>query len=133
MSIINVNPEAEIRTGFAPVKPGTYPVRIKEVTDRNPEKNDLKVVYEFVQPASEILGVDNEPLKGNVGSLFDYVMLDNDKQWKLRQLTEACGLPWVAYDPVVELQGRELYVVVKTELFEGEVKNKISRYVVAAK
>ena len=133
MAIINVNPEAEVKTGFAAVKPGTYQVRVKTVEDRNPEKNDLKVVYEFVQPASELCGVDGEPLKGNAGSLFDYIMLDNEKQWKLRQLTEACGLPWAAYDPLVELPGREVYVVVKTELFEGETKNKISRYVVAAK
>lgn len=133
MAIINVNPEAEVKTGFAPVKPGTYAVRIKSVEDRNPEKNDLKIVLEFTQPVSELYGIDNEPLKGNAGSLFDYIMLDNEKQWKLRQLTEACGLPWAAYDPLVELPGRELYVIVKTEAYEGEIKNKISRYVVAAK
>ena len=133
MGVINVNPEAEVKTGFAPVKPGTYQVRIKEVTDRNPEKNDLKLVLEFVQPASELLGIDNVPLKGSAGSLFDYIMLDNDKQWKLRQLTEACGLPWSAYDPLVELPGRELFVIVKNELYEGEVKNKVNRYVVASK
>lgn len=133
MAIINVNPAAEVKTGFAPVKPGTYLMRIKEVTDRNPEKNDLKLVLEFVSPASELLGVDNEPLKGNAGSLFDYIMLADDKQWKLRQLTEACGLPWQAYDPLVELPGRELKVVVKTEVYEDETRNKVSRYYVSAK
>lgn len=130
MGMINVNPAAEVKTGFAPVKPGTYLVRIKEVTDRNPEKNDLRLVLEFVAPSSELYGVDNEPLKGNAGSLFDYVMLDNEKQWKFRQLTEACGLPWAAYDPIVELPGRELSVVVKTEQYEGETRNKVTRYVI---
>lgn len=129
--MISVNPDAEIKTGFQPVKPGTYPMRIKEVTDRNPEKNDLKVVLEFVQPASELYGIDNEPLKGNAGSLFDYVGLSMDKQWKLRMITEAAGLPWVNYDAVVELPGKELNVVVKTELYEGEQRNKVARYVVA--
>jgi len=133
MAIISVNPSAEVKTGFAPVKPGTYQVRIKSVEDRNPEKNDIKIVYEFVQPASELIGIDNEPLKGNAGSLFDYIMLDNEKQWKLRQLTEACGLPWAAYDPLVELPGREVYVVVKIEEYNSEMKNKITRYVVPAK
>ena len=133
MALINVNPDAEVKTGFATVKPATYPLRIKTVEDRNPDKNDLKITFEFVQPASELLGVDNLPLKGNPGSLFDYIMLDNDKQWKLRQLTEACGLPWVAYDPLVELPGRELLAIVKTEIYENEPKNKISRYVVPAR
>lgn len=132
MAMINVNPEAEVKTGFAPVKPGTYQVRIKEVTNRNPEKNDLKVVFEYVQPASELLGVDNLPLKGNAGSLFDYVMLDTEKQWKLRQLVEACGMPWSNFDEM-DLQGKECYAIIKTELYEGETKNKINRYVVAAK
>jgi hypothetical protein len=131
VSIINVNPSAEVKSGFAPVKPGTYRMRIKEVTDRNPEKNDLKVVMEFVQSASELYGIDNEPLKGSAGSLFDYVQLDMDKQWKLRMITEAAGLPWADYDAVIELQGKELDVVVKTELYEGEQRNKVARYVVA--
>jgi hypothetical protein len=133
MAMLNVNPEAEVKTGFAAVKPGTYELRIKEVTDRNPEKNDLKVVLEFCAPTSELSGIDNQPLKGNAGSLFDYVMLENDKQWKLRQLAEACGMPWEAFDPVVEFPGKTMFAIVKTELYEGEMKNKISRYVVAAK
>lgn len=133
MAMLNVNPEAEVKTGFSTVKPGTYVIRIKEITDRNPEKNDLKVVFEFVQPAAELVGLDNLPLKGNAGSLFDYVMLDSDKQWKLRQLTEACGLPWQAFDPLLEFPGKEVSAVVKTEAYEGEIRNKISRYVVPAK
>lgn len=128
--LVRVNPEAEISAGFEPVKPGTYRMRIKEVTDRNPEKNDLRIVLEFVSPASELLGLSGEPLKGLPGSLYDYIMLDSDKQWKLRTLTEAAGLPWEDYDPTTELVGRELDVVIKTELYEGETRNKVSRYVV---
>jgi hypothetical protein len=131
MALINVNPAAEVKTGFEAVKPGTYRMRIKEVIDRNPEKNDLKVVLEFTSPVAELYGVDNQPLKGSAGSLFDYIMLDMEKQWKLRQFTEAVGLPWAAYDPIAELPGRELDVVVKTEVYEGETRNKVSRYVIA--
>jgi hypothetical protein len=133
MAIFNVNPSAEVKTGFTPVKPATYELRIKEVEDRNPEKNDLKVTFEYVAPQSELLGVDNQPLKGNAGSLFDYIMLDNDKQWKLRQLTEACGLPWIDQDFLVELPGRTCFAIVKTESYEGELRNKIARYVIPAK
>jgi hypothetical protein len=130
MGMIRVNPEAEVKAGFAPVKAGTYAMRIKEITDRNPEKNDLKVVLEFVAPASELIGLDNEPLKGSAGSLFDYIMLDFDKQWKLRMITEAAGLPWGNFDPM-DLQGKELNVVVKLETYEGEQRNKVARYVAA--
>jgi hypothetical protein len=127
--LVNVNPSVEVKSGFETVKPGTYRMRIKSVEDRNPEKNDLKVTLEFTDP-STLLGLDGQALKGQAGSLFDYVMLDNDKQWKLRMITEAAGLPWANYDPVVELPGRELDVAVKTEAYEGEQRNKVGRYVV---
>lgn len=129
MALLKVNKDAEVKAGFETVKAGTYRMRIKEVTDRNPEKNDLRIVLEHTAPASELCGLSGEPLKGQAGSLFDYIMLDNDKQWKLRMLTEACGLPWGDFDPVEDLVGRELDVVVKTELYEGEQRNKVARYV----
>jgi hypothetical protein len=59
-------------------------------------------------------------------------MLDNEKQWKLRQIVEACGMPWANLDEQ-DLVGKELFAIVKTEPYEGEIKNKVSRYVVAAK
>lgn len=130
MALINANPNAEVKS-FVAVKPGPYQMRITEVIDRNPDKNDLQIKVEHVQPASELLGVDNLPLKGMPSSVFDYIMLAADKQWKLRQLTEACGLVWGDYDPVVELPQKEITVVLKTEIYEGEVKNKVARYVVA--
>lgn len=129
MGILKVNPDAEAKT-FETVKPGTYRMRIKEVIDRNPEKNDLRISLEFVSPAIELLGLTGEPLKGLPGSLFDYVGLNYDKQWKLRQLVEACGRTWGDLDPVEDLRGLELDVVVKIEPYEGEQKNKVARYVV---
>lgn len=131
MALINVNPEAEVKAGFAPVKPGTYVMRIKEVLDRNPEKNDLKLILEFVQPVSELSGIDGQPLKGLAGGVFDYIMLAADKQWKFRQLTEACGMTWGDYDPVMELPQKELSVVLKTEEYpvgSGTFTNKVVRY-----
>jgi hypothetical protein len=129
MSLLNVNPEAEVSVGFTPVRPGTYRMRIKEVTDRNPAKNDLKLVLEHVSPISELLGIDGEVLKGNPGSCFDYVMLDFEKQWKLRQVVEAAGLPWANLD-TMDLQGKELDVIIKLEEYNGEQRNKVARYVV---
>ena len=131
MAVFNANPAAEVKAAFAPVKPGTYLMRIKDVIDRNPEKNDLKIQLEFVQPASELLGIDNKPFEGSLGTVFDYIMLADDKQWKMRQLTEACGLTWGSYDPVVELPQKELSVVLKTEVYNAITSNKVVRYVVA--
>jgi len=130
MALINVNPEAEVKTGFETVKAGTYPMRIKEIKDRNPEKNDLEVQWEHVTPVGELTGISGEPLKGQPSGVYDYIMLSPDKQWKLRMLTEAASLPWTDYDPVVDLQGVEVEVVLKLEAYEGEQRNKVARYVI---
>jgi len=130
MALLNVNPAAEVSASFESVKAGVYRVRVKEVVDRNPEKNDLKVSFEHLTPTSELVNPAGEALKGIPGALIDYVMLADDKQWKLRSLTEACGLAWQNYDPIVELPGCELDVTVKIEMYEGEPRNKVGRYVV---
>ncbi len=128
--LIKVNPAAEVSAGFEAVKATTYRMRIKEVTDRNPDKNDLEVKLEHTTPASELVGVAGLPLKGQAGQVFDYIMLAEDKQWKLRAITEAAGLPWGDYDPVIDLPGREVDVALKVEMYEGEARNKVGRYVV---
>lgn len=129
--MFKVNPDAEVKSGFPTFKPGTYTMRIKAVVDRSPEKNDFKVTLEFAD-VSQLITLDGQQFNGSVegaGNLFDYVMQDPEKQWKLRQLTEAAGLPWSDFDPTVDLIGREVQVVVKTEAYEGEQKNKVARYV----
>lgn len=131
MALLKVNPAAEAKSDFPVFQPGTYRMRIKEVQDRSPEKQDYKVTLGFVD-AAQLIKIDGTPYNGGLdgaGTLFDYVMQDAEKQWKLRQLTEAAGLPWADYDPVVDLPGKELDVKVKTELYEGEQKNKVGRYV----
>lgn len=135
MALLKVNPQAESKSDFPTFAPGTYRMRIKEVQDRsinaeNP-KPDYKVTLEFVDLA-QLVKIDGTPYNGGLdgaGNLFDYVMQDAEKQWKLRQLTEAAGLPWADYDPCVELPGKEIDVKVKTEVYEGEQKNKVGRYV----
>ena len=129
--IVNVNPNAEVSTGFSPVKAGTYPMRIVDVVDRYSDgKNDLKVTLEHITQADQLLGVDNAELKGQPARVFDYVMLDPEKQWKLRSITESAGLPWEDYDPVVDLKGKEVEVILKLETYEGNQSNKVNRYVV---
>lgn len=128
MALLNVNPAAEV-SQFEFVKAGTYPMRITKVVDRNPGKNDLEVTLEHTTPPSELYNIQGNPLKGKPSSLKDYVMLAFDKQWKLRMLVESAGMEWGDLDPVVDLLGKEVQVVVKIDTYEGEQKNKVGRYV----
>lgn len=131
MGILHVNPAAEAKSDFPTFQPGMYRMRIKEVQDRSPEKQDYKITLEFAD-VTQLVKLDGAPYTGSAegaGNLFDYVMQDAEKQWKLRQLTEAAGLPWSDYDPTVELVGKEVEVKVGTEEYQGELKNKIKRYV----
>lgn len=129
MAILNTNPAAEVSVAFETIKPGTYPMRITEVTDRNPDKNDIKIKLEYVDK-SGLVTLAGEQAK-NPGSLFDYVQLASDKQWKLRTLYEAAGLGWpTTIDPCVDLQQVEVPVTIKLEEYEGEQKNKVARYVI---
>lgn len=142
MGMLKVNPQAEASTQFPTFQPGTYRMRVKEVRDReeNPQegkepKPDYMVSLEYVDPSQLVL-LDGTPYNGSLdatGTLFDYVMKDPEKQWKLRQITEAAGLPWEDYDPCVGLLGKELDVKVKTEVYEGEQRNKVSRYIIPKK
>lgn len=134
MGILQVNPAAEAGSDFPTFQPGVYRMRIVEVTDRSIEgKADYKVKLSFADQSQLVL-LTGQAYAGSLegaGSLFDYVMQAPDKQWKLRQLTEACGLPWEAQDFTQSLVGREVDVKVKTEKYEGEDKNKVARYVAA--
>ena len=137
MAVLRVNPEAEAGSDFPTFQPGTYRMRIKEVQDRstNPDegkepKQDYKVTLEYVD-SSQLVLLSGSPYTGKIegaGNLFDYVQQAPDKQWKLRQLTEAAGLPWENFDPVEALPGKEVDVKVKTEIYEGEQRNKVARY-----
>lgn len=124
---VTVNPDVQ-NTSFESVKAGTYLVTIKEIKDRNPAKNDLEIRYEHVAQASELPGLDGEPIKGQPSGLYDYVMLAPDKQWKLRQLVEAAGLMWNDFD-TDDLVGTEVMVQIIEDNYQGSIKNKIKRYV----
>lgn len=133
MGVVRVNPTAEAGTEFPVMKPGTYRMRIKAVEDRNNSetpKNDLKVTLEYVD-GSQLIQLNGTPFNGKLeaaGSLFDYIGLADDKQWKLRQIAEAAGLGWTDQDFAETLLGCELDVKVKIEEYQGEQKNKVGRY-----
>ena len=131
MALINANPDAELKPQFETVQAGAYAMRIKTAEDYTSQKGTemIKISLEFVDPPMNLTNLEGQPCKA-VGNIFDYIMTEADKQWKLRQLTEAVGLPWGSYDAVVELPGKEVKVQVKLEAYEGDQKNKVGRYIV---
>ena len=132
MALMKVNMQAEVSVGFPTFKAGTYRMRIVKAEDRNPAKNDIKVTMAYTDP-SQLITIDEKPFMGSLdaaGSLFDYLQLAEDKQWKLRTITEAAGLPWGDFDPCVDLVGKEVDVKVILEEYQGEQKNKVGRYVI---
>ena len=131
MALINVNMDAELKPQFETVQAGSYNMRIKEAEDYTSQKGTemIKLTLEFVEPPMNLTNLEGQPCKA-VGNIFDYIMLDADKQWKLRQLTEAVGLPWGNYDPIAELPQKEVKVQLKLEAYEGNQTNKVGRYII---
>lgn len=131
MALLKTNPAAEVSAGFPTFKAGVYRMRVVKVEDRNPAKNDLKVTMAYADP-SQLVTIDDKAYTGTLdgaGSLFDYVQLAFDKQWKLRTLVEAAGLTWGDMDDQ-DLVGKEVDVKVILEEYQGEQKNKVGRYVI---
>ena len=126
---IVVNPDAEV-SAFAPVRPGTYRMRISEVEDRRPEKEDLHIILVHTMPANELTGIDGEPLKGQASSVHDYLQLAPDKQWKLRSVVEAAGMEWGDFMPS-DLKDKEVELAVTTETYNDQLRNRAGRYVKA--
>jgi len=131
MGMLNVNPDAEVRGEFDTVKAGTYAMRVKEVTEETSKKGKemLKITLSYIGDPASLTNLAGEPCK-NPGTLIDYAMTAADQQWKIRQLTEAAGLPWGDYDPCIDLQDKEVETIIKLEAYEGEQRNKVSRYVI---
>ncbi len=139
--VFTPNPNAEASASFDVVKPGIYKMRIEgsenfpaisEFTSK--EGNPcLKARFVFADRGS-LSKLDGSPAN-NPGAVIDAgLSLLPEKQGKLRSLVEACGLSWGSFSGNTdELLGKELDVKIKTDTYEGEIKNSIARYMAAAK
>lgn len=137
MAIVDVNPEAEASANFDIAAPGVYRMRIEgspnmpAVTIQNskttPGNVCLRIRAVFVEPTA-VNREDGTPAK-LLGSIIDNSLLisPRDKQGKLRSMVEATGLPWLNFDEN-DLVGREFLAKVEIELYKGDKKNVIKRY-----
>jgi len=131
MGMFSANPQAEVSAGFEAVKPGTYHMRYKTVVDRADKgKTDYECLLEHTLPKEELVSVEGMPLRGLSQNVYSYLSYASDKQGMLKAATLAAGLPWADYDPAIDLVGKEIDVVLKVEVYQGENKNKVARFVV---
>ena len=124
------NPEAEASASFDTVKPGTYAMRIKDVTEFVAKSGNTcwRVQSEYIDP-SNLEKLDGG-MAANPGTLLDsgFVVSDPSKQGKLRSLWEACALDWADAGDSDLLVGAELDIKVGLEEYQGETKNVAKRY-----
>jgi hypothetical protein len=129
MARIKVNPSAEVRS-FAPVKAGTYLMKIIKHEEKTSEKGNqyIKWQLQFVDAPDRLLGIDGQALKGAPGSVFFNTMLNPDQQWNLRAIVEGALGQWCDFEPN-ELYGKEITCVISEDEYQGEISNKCSRVV----
>lgn len=123
------NPEAESKASFDVVQPGTYKMRVAEITEFTSAKgnNCLKVTLEYVDPSS-LNKIDGTPA-ASPGNVFDNGLVTNaESQGRLRNFVEACGQNWGEIDDTDGLIGSEIDVKVKLDEYQGEQSNKVARY-----
>jgi hypothetical protein len=130
MGVFKVNPDAELKS-FAPVKAGTYRMKIVKHTEEISQKgnNYFKFQLAFVDPADRLLGIDGQPLRGLAGSVFYNAMTNPEQQWSLRAIVEGALGSWRDFEPA-DLYGKEVTAVIIEDEYEGNINNKVSKILV---
>lgn len=138
MDAFSPNPNADADQGFDIAQPGIYRMRI-EGSPKFPGVQDfvaksgnrcLKVRLVFSDAPSTISTINGVQAK-NLGSVIDQscVLEPAEKQGKTRGLVEACGIPWLEFTNLQMLNGREVFAKLELEEYNGEKRNKVTRYV----
>jgi hypothetical protein len=115
----NVNWE-DLAKGNA-IEPGRYPVRIDDVKDKTSKAGNAMWEIE--------LTITDGPATGR--KLWATIMMQPNALWKLRQLLEAIGLEKAGTDDLdtEELKDCELLVDVINEDYEGQISNRVKKFV----
>src|SRR3989304_2098850 len=129
MPRLNASPNAEASIAFEVVKPGTYRLRILEITEFTAASGNTcwKVRFEYAEP-STLEKLSGGPAS-NPGNIFDnsLVVSPAEKQGKLRGFVEAAGLAWRDLESD-ELLAQEVLAKVGIEEYDGEQRNVVKRY-----
>jgi hypothetical protein len=131
MPTFTPNTNVEASSAFDIVKPGVYPMLVKDVTEFTAKSGNecLKVQLEFADKSS-LTRLDGQPAN-NPGNIFDNGLVTSpaEKQGKLRSFVEACGKSWGDITNTDDLIGCEVKVNIGLEEYEGVQKNVAKRYV----
>ncbi len=120
---ITVDPNTEV-SGFGYVEAGKYQLRIvkcEQIT--GPKAEYLKWEFELVD--SNLPSVTG---KGKPGHIFENTTLKVGAQFKLRQLTDALGIPWADLDTDAML-GTEFEAQLDIKEYEGIFSNEVKKYI----
>ena len=124
---INVDPNTDV-SGFGYANAGRYTLRItKSEQMQGPKAPYIKWTLEFADP-----NVQSSTGKGKVGNIFENTTLskENNGQFRLRQLCEACGITWGDFD-TDDMIGREFDAEVDVKEYNGTLSNEVKKYVPA--
>jgi len=103
-------------------KPGLYDAKVVEANARQTDgKNDIEVIVELTAKG-EYQGA----------RLWGYVHLGEASRWKVRELTDAVGLPAKGTIDTDKLVGKKLKVKVSASEWEGEYRARLQRFLSAS-
>lgn len=137
MDAFQPNPNADSDNGFDVAAPGIYRLRVEgsanfpAVQDFISKKSGnrcLKVRFVFVDP-SIVINQQGAQAK-NLGSIIEQscVLEPAEKQGKTKSLAEAAGIPWMTFTDITMLSGCEVTAKVGVDVYNGESKNVVERY-----
>lgn len=102
-------------------KPGVYGAKIFDATPRNTDgKNDIEVIVEVTDKG-----------EFQAARLWTYVHLGEASRWKMRELTDAVGLPPKGVLDTDKLVGKKLKIKVNAGSYEGEYRARVQRFLKA--
>lgn len=128
-----VQPDTTQQVDMGPIEPGTYPAVITDVTPQaSKEKGTpmLKTQFDVTIPGSD------KPRPRT-----SYIVIQGAGSWNFDQLLRACNMGQLAdqfKDPTVSpkptfdtdrLKGQKLQVVVEKDLYQGQVRDKITGFI----
>lgn len=127
---VTVNPEQQPSGNFTYAPAGDYTLRVVGCEEKKKEGSEFGYLawkFEFADPMVE--GVEKGPNGERipVGNIFENTTLKPSAQFRLRDLIEAVGMTWGDFDPA-QLTGMEFRAKVKTEIYDGKIKNVVDKY-----
>lgn len=128
-----VNPDTSQISDQGPIEPGTYPATIKEVEYKTSKSSGNPMIV----PKFGVM------VEGKERPRQAYLVITGEGAYGFDQLLRACGFDTLAdqfHDPTVQpkpdfdtdnLVGQEIQVVIESDVYNGQMRDKIKSYLKA--